>query len=188
MTTPYQIEKMWPGETVAIIGNAPGMTAELATELANTLRPCRAIAVNRGIRFAPWADMLISIDGNWPEEGNAFAGLRIVGIESERDALYVPLPYERVTVAPGHVLELRNNALSAIRIAAQAGAARIVLAGFDTDRYEELHGFPGLTAGLAALTAELQAQGIVVEQALAGDGSGTPLPPIETRKRKVRRG
>lgn len=160
MTTPLTITPFWPGETVAILGNAP----TLADELAAVERPSRTIAVNRAVAVAPWADMLVSIDGNWPAEAAGYTGLRIVGVESELDAHYVHLPHEIVTLAPGNVVHLRNNAMSAIRIAAQAGAAKIVLYGFDTDRYEQLHNFPGVTIGLAALVAELQSHGIVVER------------------------
>jgi hypothetical protein len=159
MTTPFTVTRMWLGETVAILGNAPG----LAEQLATAGRPSRAIAINRAVAVAPWADMLVSIDGNWPAEGEDFAGMRIVGIESDVDALYVHLPHEVVTLAPGHVVELRNNALSAMRIAAAAGAVKLVLFGFDPARYEDIHSFPGLAIGLAALIAELHAQGIEVE-------------------------
>lgn len=159
MTTRFTVTCMWPGETVAILGNGP----TLAAELAAAGRPARAIAVNRAVALAPWADMLVSIDANWPPEGDGFAGMRIVGIESEVDAQYVHLPHAVVTLAPGHVVELRSNALSAMRIAAAAGAGKLVLFGFDPERYEEIHSFPGLAIGLAALIAELRAQGIEVE-------------------------
>ena len=167
MTIPLTITRMWPGETVAILGNG----AALTKELASTERPPRAIAVNRAAAVAPWADMLVSIDGNWPAEADDFAGMRIVGVESDLDAFYVHLPHEVVTLGPGNIVHLRNNAMAAMRIAAAAGAAKLVLLGFDTDRYEELHSFPGLTIGLAALIAELRAQGIEVEH------YAPPAPP-----------
>jgi len=159
MTIPHTIACMWPGETVAILGNGPALAAELAT----TERPGRAIAVNRAAAVAPWADMLVSIDGNWPAETSDFAGMRVVGVESDIDAFYVHLPHEVVTLAPGNIVHLRNNAMSAMRIAAAAGAAKLVLFGFDTECYEELHSFSGLTIGLAALIAELRAKGVQVE-------------------------
>lgn len=172
MTKPLTIAPMWQGETVAILGNGPS----LADELASVERPARAIAINRAAAVAPWADMLVSIDGNWPLEAENFAGMRIVGVESDLDAYFVHLPHEVVTLAPGNVIQLRSNALAAMRIAATAGAAKLVLFGFDTDRYEEIHNFPGLTIGLAALTAELQAQGVQVERYVA--------PPPAPAKKK----
>jgi len=172
MTQPLTITPMWQGETVAILGNGPSLDAELAA----AKRPARAIAINRAVAAAPWADMLVSIDGNWPPEADDFAGMRIVGVESDLDAYFVHLPHEVVTLAPGNVIHLRSNALAAMRIAAAAGAAKLVLFGFDTDRYEEIHNFPGLTIGLASLTAELQAQGVQVERYAA------PVPAQAKKK------
>lgn len=160
MTTPLTIARMWEGETVAILGNAPSLAAELAT----AERPARSIAVNRAAAVAPWADMMVSIDGNWPAEADNFQGMRIVGVESDLNAHYVYLPHEVVTLSAGNTVHLRNNALSAMRIAAAAGAKKLVLYGFDTDRYEQIHNFPGVTIGLAALAAELRAQGVEVER------------------------
>ena len=158
MTTRHEIAPIWAGQTVAVIGNGPSLTDDLLAEAKGY--PC--IVANRAARRAPWADMLVSIDANWPGECTDFAGQRVVGIErAVLDALYVDMPYEVVTISPGHVLHIRNNALSAIRIAAQAGASEILLYGMDPDEYETLHAFRGFAEGLHALLAELQARGIV---------------------------
>jgi len=93
-----------------------------------------------------------------------FAGIKVCGIECDVDARYVQLPYEIVKLGEGHVVHIRNSGLFAIRIAALTGAAEIVLVGFATQVYEALHGFRGLTEGLAALIAELQGQGVTVRQ------------------------
>lgn len=160
MTIPLHITPIWAGETVAVLGNAPSLPDELAT----LSRPIRAIAANRAVLAAPWADMMVSIDANWPDEAADYTGARIIGFESDLiDAYYMPLPHEQVTVAPGHILHLRSNLLAAIRIAEQAGAARILLLGIDMDRYEAMHDAPGVAAGLAALIQELAARGVVVE-------------------------
>lgn len=157
MTTRHEIAPIWAGQTVAVIGNGPSLTDEMLAEAKG--HPC--IAVNRAARRAPWADMLVSIDGNWPDECADFAGQRVVGIEhDDLDALYIAMPHEVVTIAPGHVIHIRNNALSAIRIAAQAGAAEILLYGMDPAEYEALHDFRGFAEGLIALIGELQAKGI----------------------------
>lgn len=173
MTTPLNVTNIWLGETVAILCNGP----MLAAQLAAAARPARAIAVNRAVALAPWADMLVSIDANWPAEGEKFAGTRVVGIESDVDACYVSMPYEEVEFQPGHVVHMRSNALSAMRIAAAAGAAKLVLFGFDTLRYEEIHTFPGLTVGVAALIDDLRARGIEVEYA-------APAPAAQPAKKK----
>lgn len=167
MTTPWNPDGIWQGETVAILGAGPDMTAELAM----TAKGFKTIAVNRAVKFAPWADMFVALDPHHPfwEEKDAvgFKGICVCGVECDIDAMYAGMFYERVAMADGHTLEVRNNALAALRIAARAGAAKIILLGFDTARYEEVHaetGFRGLTEGLAQMTAELTAAGIIVEQ------------------------
>ena len=168
MTTPWAIPSdFWAGETVAVLGAGPDMTAELA----ETARGHKTIAVNRAIKFAPWADMFVALDPHhpfWEEAENVgFKGMAVCGVECDIEALYPGMMYERVEVRPGHTIELRNNALTAIRIAALAGAAKIILLGFDPERYEEIHahtGFFGLVQGLEQITAELRAKGIAVER------------------------
>jgi hypothetical protein len=156
---------LWRGETVAILGAGPDMTRELA----ESARGLKTVAVNRAVKFAPWADMFVALDPRHPFWADAadFKGRRIIGVECDYDALYVGLLYERVTIAPGHVIEIRNNALAAIRIASTAGAAKILLLGFDPERYEEVHahtGFYGLVQGLEQITAELRAKGIEIDR------------------------
>lgn len=167
MTTRWPIPQMWLGETVAILGAGPDMTAALA----ETVREFKTIAVNRSVKFAPWADMFVALDPHHPfwEEADrmGFTGMRICGVECDYDALYPGMMYETVTVAPGHIVQIRNNAMAAIRIAERAGAKKIILLGFDPERYEEIHahtGFYGLVQGLAQITAELRAKGVEVER------------------------
>ncbi|MFA5900349.1 MAG: hypothetical protein WC829_14700 [Hyphomicrobium sp.] len=166
MTTHWTIEKIWGGETVAILGAGPDMTAELA----ETARGHKTIAVNRAVKFAPWADMFVALDPHhpfWEEAENVgFKGLRVCGIDCDIDALYPGMMYENVSTETGSI-QIRNNALAAIRIAAMCGAKKIILIGFDPERYEEVHahtGFTGLVLGLAQITAELQANGIEIER------------------------
>lgn len=158
---------MWAGKTVAILGAGPDMTSELAA----TAKDHITIAVNRAVKFAPWADMFVALDPHHPfwEEADrmGFAGLRVCGVECDIDALYAGMFYETVQMGQGHTLQIRNNALAAIRIAALAGASSIVLLGFDPERYEEVHshtGFAGLVQGLEQISAELRAQGIDVKR------------------------
>lgn len=168
MTTAWQIPPdMWAGETVAILGAGPDMTEELAA----TAKGCKTIAVNRAVKFAPWADMFVALDPHhpfWEEAENVgFTGMRVCGVECDIDALYAGMFYERVTIAPGHVIEIRNNALAALRIASKTGAKKIILLGFDPERYEEVHahtGFYGLKQGLDQIVAELRAAGIEIER------------------------
>lgn len=168
MTTKFNVAGMWQGETVAILGAGPDMTAELA----ETARGHKTIAVNRAVKFAPWADCFVALDPHHPfwEEADklGFKGMRILGVENDDyDALYLGMMYEKVQIAENHTIEIRNNALAAIRIAYLAGAKKIILLGFDPERYEEIHahtGFRGLKQGLEQITAELRANGVEVER------------------------
>lgn len=170
MTQKYELPvDLFAGKTVAVLAPGPRMTQELADSFRNI--PC--IAARTAFRFAPWADMLVSIDGP-PNAGfwdacAGFAGIRVCGTESEAlDAMYLPIAHEVVTIAEGHVVHIRNNLLAAIRIAAAVGAAKILLVGVDTQAYDAVLAAGGvaayLTPGLAALIAELAAQGIEVER------------------------
>ncbi len=167
MTTPWKIEPIWRGKTVAVLGAGPAMTAELA----DTVRAHKTIAVNRAVQHAPWADLFVALDPHppyWDALGD-FAGLRVCGVECDGiDALYAGMFYETVAT-PGGTLHIRNNALAAMRIAQRLGASTIVLLGFSPELYEQRHahtGFTGFVAGLAQLTAELQASGIAVVTSL----------------------
>jgi len=162
MTTKWNPDNIWPGATVAILGAGPDMTEELAL----TAKGHKTIAVNRAVKFAPWAGMFVALDPHhpfWEEKDNAgFSGLCVCGIECDIDAMYGGMFYERVGS-----IEIRNNALAALRIAMRSGARKIVLLGFDTERYEEVHastGFHGLTEGLKQMIAEARTAGIEIEQ------------------------
>ena len=93
MTTPWTITPEWAGETVAILGAGPDMTAELA----ETARGYKTIAVNRAVKFAPWADMFVALDPHhpfWEEAENVgFKGIRVCGIECDIDARYPGMMY-----------------------------------------------------------------------------------------------
>lgn len=181
MTIPWIIPAdMWAGETVAILGAGPDMTAELAEKS----RGHKTIAVNRAVKFAPWADMFVALDPHHPFWDEAdrlgFAGMRVCGVECDIDALYPGMMYEAVNMGEGHTIQIRNNALAAIRIAALAGAKKIILLGFDPERYEEIHahtGFYGLVQGLEQITAALRGKGIDVERIDSAEQKPGTRPP-----------
>ncbi len=169
MTTLWKPTRDWEGATVAVLGSAASMNAEVA----ESLRAHRCIAVNHTHVLAPWADMLVALDGAWPQAFRDFAGMRVTGIADDSlDALYPGPMYERVTLAPNWQVEIHNSGLAAIRIAAAMGAARIILAGFNPaagghwyyDDEVDIGDYQGVDRGLLAIVAELTAQGIVVER------------------------
>lgn len=152
------------GKTVLVVGAVP-------CDLAPTTRDY-TIAASGGVKNAPNADMLVTIDNNMAHVAgwidNNFTGIRVTGIPSDDPAhTYIALPYESVQVAPGNIVHVRNNALSAIRIAADRGAKRVLLAGFDLAAYDTQNaalGFDGvLVTALPALISELAARGVAVE-------------------------
>jgi hypothetical protein len=159
MTRAWNIPIMWEGATVAILAAGP----EMNQELADSLRAHKTIAVNRAVRFAPWADLFIALDPGHHEGMADFKGMRVCGAECDADAFYGGMMYENVNLGPHEVIQIRNNLLAAVRIAERAGAARVILAGVDTERYEQIHNFRGLTAGLSAMIHELRSKGVVVE-------------------------
>ena len=165
MTTKWEIEPIWQGETVAILGNGPAMTKELA----DSLRTHKCIAVNQAVMYALDADLFVALDPHHPfwERAKDFTGMRVCGVECEIGALYAGMFYETVTLKSGAVTEIRNNFLAAIRIAVRLGASKLILAGVDADLYDQVHahtGFSGFAEGLAKVLSEVQAQGVKVER------------------------
>lgn len=162
------------GKTVLVVGAVP---CDIGTVAADYV-----IAVSAGVKNAPNADMLVSIDNNmahavgWDEK--SFTGIRVIGIPSADEAhIYCPFPYESIQVAPGHVTHFRNNGTSAIRLAADRGAKRVLIAGFDAAAYDRQSaplGFDGvLVNAMPALIAELRGRGLTVEY--------VPAPTIRKR-------
>ncbi len=167
MTTPHAIKTIWAGETVAVLASGPSLTKAVA----DSLRKYKTIAVNYAHRLAPWADVLLALDGNWPQAYREFVGTRMTGVEDEAlDALYIGPRWETVQLSPTCKVEIHNSGLTAVRIAADMGASHIVLAGFDHPKRgghfydDEVDNYTGLTEAMAALIAELAAKGIAVEK------------------------
>jgi len=173
MTQPLTIAPdLWAGKTVAVLGSGPSMNQALADSVRSLPRIC----ARRSSRFAPDADMLVTLDGPadpafWGE-AKKFAGIVVVGHEYESEGddhvRYANMAHERITLGEAHIVEVRNNGLAAIRLAASGGPAKILLLGFDQDLYEQREtenpGRIGLEQGLDALISELQVRGIEVER------------------------
>lgn len=168
------------GKTVLVVG---GGQCAIEAVVADYI-----IAASSGIRSAPKADMLVTIDNVMPPHGigsdRGFTRLRVVGIPSaDASHVYIPLPYERVKFSAVNEVHFRNNGISAIRIAAERGAKKILLAGFDPKAYDTLNepfGFAGvLAAAMPALISELSARGVVVEYVVAR--AAVPSPPPRKR-------
>lgn len=170
--TPYE-SPQWQGATVAVIGTAKSATPEALEAVRGMVR----IAANSAILLVPDADMLVSIDANWPKEGDDFTGMRVVGVLCDKDAAYVGIDYERVQLSPSEVVHFRNNGMLAIRLAVRAGAKKIVLVGFDPQSYQATqdaggYDFRGYAEGLEQLIAQVRAGGVEVVHAT----TDAPMP------------
>lgn len=134
----WTVPPMWTGRTVAVLASGPSMSQAVA----DSVRHLPRIAVNTTFRLAPDAEIIYGCDGRWwreHPEALACPGLKVT-IEV--------LPKHRPN-APAEVLVLRNTGRegfdpdpTALRtlnngggqgaqIAVHAGAARILLLGFD---------------------------------------------------------
>lgn len=180
MTTTWKIPPDWQGQTVAVLASGPNMSQEVADALSGHKR----IVVNQGYRLAPDADMIVAMDGNWPQEYRDFPGMRVTGVkDDDLDAFYIGPRWERVRLENGAEVEIHNSGLTAVRIAAAMGAKKIILAGFDGfspgervhyyDDEIDVGAYVGVTIGLKKIIAELAAQGVTVERFTA---------PIEDQK------
>jgi hypothetical protein len=150
---------LWAGQTVAILASGPSMCQALAESVRGY--PC--IALNHTARFAPHADMIVALDGISLPKAENFAGLRVTGNDDpESDALYVGQMWERITLGPNNVVEVRNSGLAAIRIAAAAGASKILLVAFEPEAAPGV--YPAMIEGLAAIISELRERGVEVER------------------------
>ena len=169
MTTIWQPSGEWAGKTVAVLASGPNMSADIA----KALRKHKTIAVNFAVRAAPWADMLVALDGNWPQELRDFEGIRVTGVADETlDARYIGPQWERVKLGESHEIEIHNSGLSAVRLAARMGASKIILAGFEPEARRHFYDddevdtgeYVGLTLALDALVQELRRAGVTVER------------------------
>lgn len=162
MTTIHRITPEWAGEVVAVLASGPGLTEKVVKMLMEH----KTIAVNEAIRLAPDADMLVALDGNWPKHYREFEGIKVTGVaDDELDALYIGPRWETVELAPGNIVDIHNSGLTAIRIAGEMGATKIILAGFGGDGhfYDDVkEEYIGLERGIEKVTAELQARGVEV--------------------------
>lgn len=169
-TKNWNILPDWEGQPAIIIGNAPRMSQELADAVRHE---GKVIAVNKAVRFAPWADLFVALDP-LPAYWEAVAGLaipkKVVGLPDadvgDNEALYAGMFYESVKTPDGGMIEIRNNYLAAMRIAARLGADRLILLGLDPEAYEAEHGhtgFRGFVEAVPQVIASIEAEGREVQ-------------------------
>lgn len=148
MSKPWRAERIWPGETVTILGGGPSMSQHVADTVEGATR---VIAVNNAFMLAPWADVLYAADAKWwkgyhtasKRVGTAdplqFKGLKVSIATRDGDRLNEfndiltlrSMGEKGVERNPTGLRTCMNSGFQAINLAVHLGAAKILLCGFD---------------------------------------------------------
>lgn len=153
----WAVPRMWPGRTVAVLASGPSMSQRVA----DAVRGLPTIVINDTYRLAPWADLLYAADAAWwtlHPEALRFAGLKVsvdfVGgvkqLNYTGSSGYDP--------DPRAIRSGSNSGYQGVHLAAQAGAARILLCGFDMSAAKGAHWFGPHRGGLVNTTADTYAR------------------------------
>lgn len=136
----------WPGATVVILASGDSLSLEQCSavrrwrELPDAAPPRRVIAINTTFRRAPWADVLYGCDAPWwrvymKDVKQTFAGDLWTQDEPARREFDINWIESRnapgLSRKPGLIHQGGNGGYQAINLAAQAGAKRMILLGFD---------------------------------------------------------
>lgn len=143
----WQVEREWAGETCAIIGGGPSLIPADVEAVRSV--GVRAIAVNNAYSDAPWADILLFNDLRWwfwhhDKPGFvAFRGRKATLHQFELKSKY-PDDYlllgnaharrglqRGLSLTPGWLVPGGNVGYTAMNLAVQLGAAKILLLGVD---------------------------------------------------------
>lgn len=147
MTRYWTVPTIWEGQTVAVMASGPSMSPAVAAAVSHLPR----IVVNTTYRLAPDADIIYASDAKWwHANGPALRcpGLK-VSIEKCRGMIADNLPSDIMILRntgregydhdPGAARTINNSGAVALQIAVKAGAARVLLFGFDM-RGQHWHG------------------------------------------------
>lgn len=134
MASPWSVPRLWPGATVAILATG----ASLTQDQVDAVRGLPVIAINDAFRLAPWAAMLYAADTQWwrvnAQDALQFQGLKVTAHES---CEFKAVQLLRRTGTEGFDEDPRclrtggNSGYQALHVALHAGAARILLLGYD---------------------------------------------------------
>lgn len=140
-----QVLPAWRGETAVVVAGGPSLTQ---AQVERCKGRARVIVVNDSYRLAPWADLHYFADRKWFEHHRGkpgfdqFTGERCSISVSHWDDGFVPAlhylradgPVEGLSTNPQTVRTGSNSGHQALNIAVHAGAALILLLGFDGGR------------------------------------------------------
>lgn len=131
----WSVPRLWEGRTVAILASGPSMTQAAADRLRGALP---TIVVNDTVKLAPWADMLYAADTMWWRVNvcwaNEFLGLKVTSshdCDVEGVVSLAPSGPRGFDPDPRNVRTGGNSGYQALHVAIQAGAARVLLLGYD---------------------------------------------------------
>lgn len=137
----WRVDKEWAGETCAVLGAGPSMSAAVAESVRGR---CRIIAVNSSFILAPFADILYAADRLW-WQNNRHAAEQFAGVK----ATILPNGYHELAPTvdgvrvignggpqgfddrPDHIRTGWNSGYQAVHLAAHLGVKRVLLLGFD---------------------------------------------------------
>jgi len=128
------VERIWEGETCAILASGPSMSKDQAEYVRGK---CRVIVVNNTWQLAPWADILYSCDYDWWAHYRPdFKGIKISQSEKARqifsDIIAIPSLYKvGLSRDPNFIHRGGNGGYQAINLAVLMGVRKIILLGFD---------------------------------------------------------
>lgn len=140
-----RVERLWPGETVVIIGGGSSLTPD---DVDYVRGKARVIAIKESYLLAPWADVLYACDPKWWAQykgATTFTGMKYA-LEPVAEALKTAphtniWPNVHILRNTGHQgIELEdrsglrtgfNSGYQALNLAVHFGAARIILLAFD---------------------------------------------------------
>lgn len=134
--TPYAIvPRIWPGETVVIVGGGTSLTPE---DVQYCFGKARVIAIKEAFQLAPWADVLYACEEKWwkcYKGAPDFLGLKYAlepqpiawpGVNVLENTGNYGLEVVRTGLRNGY-----NSGYQAVNLAVHLGAAKIILLGFD---------------------------------------------------------
>lgn len=135
MTTPWSVPPLWQGQTVWVLATGPSMGPQVAQAASRSRQP--VLVVNDAFRLAPDAALLYAADTSWwraNPDARQFAGLKLCADDTLPGADVYTLRHTGklgFDADPRCIRSGGNSGYQAVHVAVQAGAARILLCGFD---------------------------------------------------------
>lgn len=143
VATRVVVPRLWPGETVVILGGGSSLTVP---DVQFCRGKARVIAIKEAHQLAPWADVVYAADAKWWRHTTGAYGFRGMKYSIEQDASQPPTDWsqwpdvkvlrntgvEGLELDPSGLRTGYNSGYQAINLAYHlTGAARYVLLGFD---------------------------------------------------------